>query len=448
MPRTLKILTTTLLLATAAAGAFAQTAETATTGWTLEDCLAYAETNSINVLQAQNTYSSAEEDFKASKAAFAPSISASSSQTYSFNNIINNYNGRYSASYGINMSMSLFQGGKLVYSKKQNDLIRQSREAGVLSAKKEISISVLQAYLQVLYARESMLTAQSTFELSQAEYDRYKALYEAGSANKSDLSQIATQWSQNKYNLQVSENNLRTYITDLKQLLEIGIAEDFSIRYPVISDEEVLQPLPEMMEIYETAMSVMPQIKEAELNIQSSETALRVAKAGWIPSISLSAGLSSSYLTQEGGSPTLGQQFTDNFGANVGLSISIPIYDKRSTRTSVNKAKLTIENNRLSYESAEKEIADYVESLYIDAVNAQANYSAAKEQAEFAEDSYNLVREQFREGLKNAVDLLTEENNLFKARQTLVESRYQAVISIQLLNLLQDKEVSLGSYSD
>lgn len=411
--------------------------------WTLEQCMQYALDNNTTVLKSITAKSSAEQDLRKSKAAFAPTVSASTNQNYAYRNMLGPDNESvYNANYGISAGMTLFNGGRLTFTKRQNDVILQASQEGVLSARKQLQKDVLGAYLTVLYNNETVKTNEKIFELSNAEYERSKIMYEVGKITKSDLAQVATQWSQNKFNLSKSRNSLRTALLALKQLLEIGIDVEFSIAIPEISDDEILEPLPGMMDIYHTAMATMPSIKQAELNITSAEIGKRVAQGNWMPTISLNAGLSGSYSTAN--YESLGEQFKTSLGPTAGIAINIPIYDQRTAKTAVNKAKINIENSKISYRQAESKISKDVESLYVDALNAQDNYVNATEKLGFAQDSYDLVAEQYNVGMKNTVELLTAEKNLFQAQQEVVQCRYQAIISIQLLNLLQDKEIKVG----
>lgn len=431
-----KLLITILALSTLTSGIIAQ-------DWTLDQCLQYAKENSISVLQAIHQLETAEQNVIAAKGAFAPNLSASTGQNIGYSGMLtDNGQGYYSANYGINMGMTLYNGGKLSYNKKQSDILVEARNAGILSTQKEIEISILKAYLQVLSAHENVKIAESMLELSGQELERSQILFEAGKITKADLAQVKAQYSQNNYNLISGKNNLRSRIMELKQLLELDITTSFNVAIPEISDQEVLQALPEMLDIYNQAMLTMPQIKEAQLNIQASEYNLKNAKAGYIPSVSLSAGLSGSYNTGKG--TNLGQQFTNSLAPSAGISISIPIYDQSKTKTSVAKAKIEHQQTELSYQQTEKQIAKYVESLYIDAQSAQSNYLAAIDKLASIQESYNLLAEQFNVGMKNTVELLSGQNDLLAAQLQLAQSRYQAVISIQLLNILQDKEIKVG----
>lgn len=417
---------------------------TAQEDWALKQCLDYAKENSISVLQAIKSQETAKQNLIASKAAFAPTLSASTSQNFNYSNMLTDYaNTSYGANYGINLGMTLFNGGKLSYTKKQNDILLEARSAGILSTQKEIEISILKAYLQVLSSHENVKIAESMLELSKQELERSEILFEAGKITKADLAQVKAQYSQNSYNLTSGRNNLRSVIMELKQLLELDITTNFNVAIPIISDEEILQPLPDMMDIYSEAMNTMPQIKEAELNVKASEYNIKNAKASYWPTISLNAGISGNYNTS--GELSLGEQFTNSLGPSAGISINIPIYDQSKTKTAVEKAKIEHEQTALNYQQAEKQIAKYVESLYIDAQSAQSNYLAALDKLESIQESYNLLAEQFNVGMKNTVELLSGQNDLLTAKLQLTQSRYQAVISIQLLNILQDKEIKVGT---
>lgn len=411
--------------------------------WTLQQCLDYAKENSISVLQAIRNKETAQQNATAAKGAFAPNISASSNQNFNYQGMTTgNGEGSYGANYGINLGMSIFEGGKLIYNKKQSDILVEVREAGILSTQKEIEISILRAYLQVLYAHENVKISESMLTLSQQELERSNILFEAGKITKADLAQVKAQYSQNNYNLTAGRNKLRSSIMELKQLLELDITTKFNVEIPVIADEEILQALPDMLEIYHQAMLTMPQIKEAELSLKSAEYDLKTAKAGYIPTISLSAGLSGNYNTAEDAS--LLDQFTRSLAPNASIGIKIPIYDQSKTKTNVAKAKISYDMTQLNYQQAEKQIAKYVESLYIDAESAQSNYLAAAEKLNSIQESYNLLSEQFNVGMKNTVELLSGQNDLLKAQLELAQSRYEAVISIQLLNILQDKDIIVG----
>ncbi|MCQ2351402.1 MAG: TolC family protein [Paludibacteraceae bacterium] len=442
--KTKEIILASVLTVATAMTATAQNEQSDFKNWTLTQCLDYALEHNIDVLHSYVSEQKAKEDLEFSKQAFAPNISAGTQQGYAYENMLGpNNQSAYNASYGINLSMPIFNGGRLLYSKKQNEVILEMSKENTNSSKKDIQTSVLYAYLQVLYDHETVNINQKIYELSDAEYERSKAMYEVGKITKSALAQVASQWASNKYNLTNSKNNLRTDILALKQVLELNITTEFSVAFPEISDEEILAPLPYMLEIYNTAMEQMPYVKAAEKEIESAEIGKKIAQAQWMPTLNLNAGLNSSYNTMFASS--LGEQFKSNLGPTVGVTLNIPLYDQRAALTSVNKAKLNIDQSKLNYQQVDKEISKNVETLYVEALNAQDNYITAKEKLGYAQESYDLVAAQFNVGMKNTIDMLTEEKNLFQAEQEVIQCRYKAVISIQLLNILQDKEIKVGN---
>ncbi|MBP5317841.1 MAG: TolC family protein [Paludibacteraceae bacterium] len=413
--------------------------------WDLQRCLDHARQENLSMRQAMLNIESANEDVRLAKSAFAPSVSASSSQAVSYSPLFDNGQFAYSANYNIGASMTLYDGGKLIYSKKLAALTAEIREAGLLSSRKELEMNILTAYLQVLYAHEALLTAQENMVLADADLDRAKILRQAGKITVSELAQVESQWSQDNYNLTAGRNALRTAVMNLKHLLELEIDTPFDIAYPEISDLEVMESLPEMMAVYERALQSMPQIKEAQQNLESSELNTKIARSGWYPSLSLSASIGGNYNTLRLPDESLGSQFVGSLGPSLSLGINIPIYDRRQTRTSVNKAKINRQQSQLNYEQAVKTVATYVESLYIDAESAQANYQAAKKKQEAAEESYRYTSEQYKAGMRNTVELLNARQSLIGAQETLTRSRYQAVISLQLLNIIQDYPVHIGA---
>ena len=163
------------------------------------------------------------------------------------------------------------------------------------------------------------------------------------------------------------------------------------------------------------------------------------AWAGYLPSLRLSAGLGTSHVSGNSWS----SQVKHNWGENVGLTLSIPIFSNRSTKTAVNLARLNIENAELNYESVQKSLLKSVENVYQEAISAQERYRAAQENLKAVELSFRLTQEQFFLGMKNTLEMLTEKNNLQSARLESIQAKYMAILNIQLLNFYQGKEMTV-----
>lgn len=193
-----------------------------------------------------------------------------------------------------------------------------------------IESAIISGYLQILYAQEAVLINQNTVEVSKAQCERGEKLKNAGTLSESDYAQLVSQYSSDKYQLVVSQNTLAQNQLTLKQLLELGIEESINIATPELDDTDVLTPLATQNEIYQTALACMPGIKYSELNIAASKLDIKSAKAGYYPSLSLSAGVSTGHLSTSNGNT--GSQMKNKLSESIGLSLSIPIYNNRDTR--------------------------------------------------------------------------------------------------------------------
>ena len=406
--------------------------------WTLGECLDYALENNIQLRQSRNDYLSGVEDTREAKAALFPSLAASVTQGYT-NYPSSNATDRnsYTGTYGLNAGMTLYEGGKLRTAVKQQQVQNRIDALAVEESANDIRIAIVQAYMQCLYAAEAVTVNRSTAEASKARRDRAEAMWQAGSISKVDFAQLESQYVSDEYQVVVARTSLDNYKLQLKQLLELDITEEMNLAAPAIQESEVLSALPAKAEIYATALDAMPEIKRGELGVESAELGIKQARAGFFPSVSLSAGIGTGHMS--GGGFESGSQVWNRFNENIGLSVSIPIFSNRKNRTAVNKARIAVSNSYLERQNLEKQLLREVESAYLDAVSAQSQYTAAREKQRYAQQSYDLTDEQFRVGMKNTVELITAQNELTAARQELLQAKYMALLGIELLDIYQGK---------
>ena len=425
MKRLLPILLCSLLLS----GLRNATAQEASKTWTLQECLDYAYQNNIQVRQSRNNQLSGIEDTKQAKAALFPSLVASTTQSYT------NYpssevtdNNSYTGTYGI-------EGGKLRTEVKRQKVQNQMDALSVEESVNDIRIAIVQAYMQCLYAADAVRINRSTAEASKAQRDRAEEMLRTGSISRVDFAQLQSQYSSDEYQIVVAGSTLDNYKLQLKQLLELDIMEEMNPAVPGVKEENVLKALPPKNEVYETALKVMPQIRRGELGIEAAKLEEKSARAGFFPSISLSASVGTGHMSNNDFES--GSQIWNRFNENVGLTLNIPIFSNRKNRTAVNKAKIALNDSYLEWTSLQKELLRNVESAYLDAVSAQAQYLSAREKEKYARESYELTSEQFRVGVKNTVELITAQNEYSAAQQQVLQAKYLTLLSIELLNIYQ-----------
>lgn len=405
--------------------------------WDLTNCIEYALKNNIQIQKSKITLEQSAVTTKQAKAQLFPSLSASINQNFSnYPLAVGGGTANYSGNYGISSSLLLFDGGKTLKNISQQKLLEQVGQFNVQYSQKSIQFSILQSYLQILYAAESVKIDSATVEVSKFQFERGENLLKAGSISKVDLAQLESQYSSDKYQLVVAKNTLETQKLSLKQLLELKVTDELNISIPTLNDVDILKPLPVLQSVYETSLNVMPQLKSSKLSIQVAGLETQKALAAYLPKVNLNASVGTNHSTLSGLS--FNQQLQDGFNDGIGLSVSIPIFTNRSTKSTVEIDRLNEKTSQLNLQDAEKSLLTEVESSYQDALSAQSQYVAASEKVKALQISYDLIEQQFNLGLKNTLDLLTEKNNLLSAKQSMLQAKYLSIMNVQMLNLYQD----------
>jgi outer membrane protein len=411
--------------------------------WTLHDCIEYALEHNIQVKRSNITRLSGKEDMEQAKARLFPSLSASVSQNvtnYPSSEATNNTS--WSGNYSVNASWTVFDAGRRTTTIRQQALQDEINSLGIEQSGNDIQISLVQVYMQVLYSHESVGIAENTVDVSKAQLDRAAELLKAGAISRVDYAQLESQYSTSKYQLVVARKNLDNYRLQLKQLLELDVTDEMEISIPEFTDNDVMKALPDKASVYAATLAAMPEMKSGALNIDIARLEIQKAKAGFYPSLSLNAALGTGHASGAGAT-AFGSQIWNRFNENIGLSLNIPIYSNRDSRTAVNKAKHAVITSELNLQSAEKTLLRTVEGIYLDATSAQNQYIAAVERLNYVSESYRLTEEQFFLGMKNTLELLTEKNNLISARQELLQSKFMAIMSMRLLDIYQKLYINI-----
>ena len=422
--------------------------------WDLQSCIDYAKEQNITIRKNRITAVSTQIDVKTAKAALFPSLSFSTSQnmvnrpyqesskTVSGSEVIETTSKTsYNGNYGLNASWTIYNGSKRLNTIKQERLNNQVANLDVETSENSIQESIAQIYIQILYAAESVKVNENTLQVSIAQRDRGQELLNAGSIAKSDFAQLEAQVSTDRYQLVTAQATLQDYKLQLKQLLELDGENEMNIYLPVLSDENVLLPLPAKKDVYMSALTLRPEIEASKINVEASELGIDIAKAGYLPTISLSAGIGTNHTS--GSDFTFGEQVKNGWNNSIGVSVSVPIFNNRQTKSAVQKAKLQRETSLLSLLDEQKTLYKTIEGLWLDANSAQQRYAAANEKLKSTQISYDLISEQFDLGMKNTVELLTEKNNLLQAQQEQLQAKYMAILNTQLLKFYQGDKLAL-----
>lgn len=411
--------------------------------WSFDDCLNWALANNTDIKRTMLNILTARQDVLSAKDAWLPTVDFSTSQN------LTNYptveNGRksntYGSSYNVGAAWTVWDGNIRKYRTESAKLLQQQQELTGDDIVKTLKLGILEAYINIMYASEAITIAEQTLEVSTYQAERARKIAESGRISPVEYAQIESQRAQDEYSLTLARSNYENTKLALKKILILGLDYDLQVKDIHIPDSEIMKPLPDRLEVYSLAADWLPQFKSNEISKSIYSNDVKIAKAGRQPSISLQGNIGTGYTsgTSTGWASAIGH----NLNENIGLTLRIPIFDGNSTKRAVAKAKLA----ELEYDLNQKELLDNlsqtIETLYINATNAQAKYEAGLSQLNSVQLTDKLVNRQFELGYVNPLDLLSAHNNLLNARLDLLQSKYMALLSSKTILYYATQELEL-----
>ncbi len=411
--------------------------------WTLKECIDYAIENNVTLKQVKLKAKSAQEDVKQSRAALLPTVTASTNQGVGYSPFDESGADKtyYSGSYNVNAQWTVWNGGQNTNSLKINKLTAEQSELSVDETSNDIQETVTKLFVQILYMTEAIEVNRQSLETSKKNEERGRTMVEVGKMSKADLAQLTAQRVASEYAIVESETQLSKYKQQLKNELELLDQREFDIAIPTTSDQQALVDIPAMLSVYQAALMQRPEVKNAQLGVESSKLQLKSARAGHLPTVTMSGSASTS--TNSMSDVTWGQQMKRGLGLSGSVIVSVPIIDGRKAKTSIRKAKIAEEQAVLSFQNEEDNLYYTIEGLWLDAVNNQQKFISASASVDSEQASYDLLQEQFNLGLKNIVELLSGKDKLLTALQNKLQSKYMTILNIQLLKFYEGKQINI-----
>jgi len=414
--------------------------------WSLEDCLAYALEHNITIKDASLNKDQAEVDYSKAKSSRLPNLYGSASQTFSNGNSIDPITSDFvseqihSTNVSLNSSMTLFQGNQINNQIAQNELLLNQRVFLEEEVKNNIIVSILENYLQILYAKEGITIAENNLAASEKEVERAKARLDAGSIALSDYTEAQSQAASNKYAIITAKNTYQQYVIALKQLLELDPTQDIKIETLSSSIDYVTLEL-DKMKIYNNALGILPEVNASKIGVEVSEKDLEIAKGAYLPTLSLVSSMGSGYTSISDNN--FSDQFNLNFNQRIGLSLNIPIFNRNQTKAAVQTAQIDIDKAQINQQLVEKEVYKKVETAYQNAVSTQEQLVAALASKNAAEQSYNLAQKKYELGALSTTDLVISQNTYTNAQQNYLQAKYLNILYQQLLQFYQGNDIKL-----
>ena len=419
--------------------------------WSLKDCIDYALANNISLQKTQLTKASAQEDYLQSKAALLPSLNASTNQSVNYTPWVASgissdgfsrasidkvyYNGTYSVA----GNYTIWNGNKNKNQVKLNKLVAEAAELDSATQAVKLQEQIATLYVQILYSTEAIKVNQESYTSSLQNEERGKEMVKIGKMSQADLAQLTAQRAQDEFNIVQAESNVKNYKRQLKELLQITSDEAFDINVPNTTDAMALDAIPALNGVYAAALENRPEFKTFQNQLAQNDLTIQIAKAGKLPTISANAGVSTSSTSMN--NKAWGTQLKTNFNMGGGISVSVPLFDNRSTKTQVNKALIQRESIQLDLKNQQTQLYSTIENYWLQASTNQSQFKAAKVSSESAQTSYNLLSEQFKLGLKNIVELRTGKDNLLKAKQNELQAKYMTILNLNILKFYKDGHI-------
>lgn len=455
--------------------------------WDLRQCIDYALQNNLQLRQTALNIQNNEVSLMQSRMSRLPNLNASASHGYNFGRSIDPFTNQFttdvvrSNNFGLTTSVPLFNGFQIRNTIKQNELNLQASQQDVEQAKNDLQLNIAGAYLNILLNQELLANARLQNQNTEAEIERTRKLIEAGVLPEANIYDLLSQQASNKQQITSAENSLLLAELALKQLLQLPAEDSLKISKPELPElsDQVLIPAPQ--EVYQIAEGNQPNVKSADLNIESAALAIDIAEGSRYPTVSLNGsaftGYSSAqeqffqgdgtfrnvtvpigYLASDPSQLVLSEQEVPNgeivdfdftrqlqeaFRQNIGVSVQIPIFNRYQVEASVQNAKINLERSRLNAEIIRNQLRQTIEQAYADVRAAKATYTATEERVRALQETLAVTERRFRAGASNAVDYNLAQNQLNAAQTDLLRAKYDFIFRQKILDFYQGKEITL-----
>ena len=414
--------------------------------WSLQDCVDYALEHNITIRQSEVALEQKEIELNTAKNRRLPGLNASVSENLSFgrgltaDNTYTNSN-TTSTSFSLGADIPIFQGFDINNGIKLGKLGLEAAVKDLEKAKDDIRVNVAQAYVDILYNQEMLKVARNQLEHDGQLLEQVVTRRAAGKASDAEVSAQEAALAQSRLSATQADNNLQLSVLTLTQLLELPSPEGFEIEIPSTESFEMkLLENPEA--IYAQAEAIKPAVKSAMLNLESAEVSIARAKGAYLPTLMLTGGLGTNYYTTSRmNSSSFADQMKNNFSQYVGLSLSIPIFSRFSTRNSVRNAELNYESQQLQLENIKKSLYKEIQQAYYNAVAAQSKYVSSMESAESARKHYELTEEKYRAGKADIADYNDAKNSWLSSESDFVRSKYECLFQTRLLDFYKGENI-------
>lgn len=470
----------TLLIAVISVSSSAITAQNT---WTLERCIEYARQNNLSVKQAEYSIENNRLTDRQNQFNRLPNLNARTSAGNQFGRTIDPTTNTFNTerisfnSFSLDASATLYGGNRLNNTIKQSKINLEASRYDAQATLNNIGLNIANAYLSILLAEEQLSNARRRLELSQEQLSQAEKLIQAGARPANERLDFLAQMALDEQLIIEAQNLVAIGYLNLKQLLEVDPNEDLRIVRP---ESVTIPPTADprnfnLDETYVAALQTQPQIRAADLRLESAQLDENIAQGGYLPTLSLFASLNTNFSSAfrsaifgpmripqtvfidntpvviefetqvplEFNQIPYSKQFKDNFGQTVGLSLGVPIYSNHQNRIAVQRARLNVLNTQVTNRQLRQQLKTEVQRAIADSRAAREAMLAAQRTVDAAQAAFDNAETRFKLGAINSLEYATSRNNLDRAQIDLIRTKYQYLFNLKVVDFYLGRPITL-----
>jgi outer membrane protein len=410
--------------------------------------------NNLNIKRAVLNVSLSEVTLQQSRAALYPSVNGSLDNSLNFGRSLNGATNQlitqnfYAGNGGLNTSVDLFGGFAKINQIRQNKILLDAGNSNLDKVKNDLILQVVTSYFQVVYNVELLKASKEQLTVAQQTEEREEALLDAGNKTIADISQAKAQVATAELNVTNAQNQLTISYLTLSQLMEMrSDSDNYTVVAPTVQEIATARKNYDINEVYNSSLSMFPDIKLARLNREAAEKGIAVAKGSLFPTITLGGGLGSrySYVLGEnnfGVDPHFRDQINNNFYQNVGLSVRVPIFNGLAAKTNVKRAKINYEDYKLQESLTKNTLNKVIAQAVADLRAADSRYTSTQNTFNAQRDAFNVIEQRYNVGLVNSLDYNTSRTNMNKAETDFIQAKYDLLFRSKVIDYYLGKQIT------
>jgi outer membrane protein len=449
--------------------------------WTLEECISYAKEHNLSIKLQQYNLDISKYSLLQSKGMILPSVSGYASHSYNYGQTVDRFTNQFASdmvqsnNFYVSANLTLFNGFQLLNSVHQSRYELQAAQYDLEMIENDIALTIATAYLQILYSMEMLENAKNQYALTMKQVDRTQKMLDAGAVANTSLLNLKAQAASEEYQLTTLETQLDMAILTMTQLLDLENSIGFTIVIPIVDVSEMTVPM-DAQRIYEYAMNHQPSVKSAELRVLSAQKSYSIAKGRFSPSLTFGASLGTGYsgasrqLTgfEYAGMDTIGitaaatpdyvlapvfnylyepvsfmDQIDQNFNRSIAFNLSIPIFSSLQTYSNVRRSKISVYMAEANLQQTRQNLNKTINQAHLDAVSAYKRYFSAQKQVEAAKEVFKVAEQRFELDDLTLLEYQDAKNKLIQAESELLQSKYEFVFKMKVLDFYLGNEIKL-----